>query len=106
MQGTGCPDSEVKAKSPAEYLELPEYLRPTPLQMAMPHVRWIDTFPFPRLRDNMILLDGLIDLDEFVRDLWTMASLILRPQTQRATWDPASWTMGPEFSSKWGYLFI
>ncbi|KIW12885.1 hypothetical protein PV08_08072 [Exophiala spinifera] len=106
MQGTGCPDGGIKARSPPEYLELPEFLRPTPLQMAMPHVRWIDRFPFPRLRDNMILLDGLIDLDEFVRDLWTMANLVLRPQTQKATWDPACWMMGPEFSSKWGYLFM
>ena len=82
---------------------LPEFLRPTPLQLAMVHRRWIDRFPFPRLRDNMILLSALVDLDLFVRDLFNMVSLTLRPD--RATWDPKAWTIGPEFSLKWGYLF-
>jgi hypothetical protein len=57
------------------------------------------------MRDNMILLSGLVDLDEFVRDLFGMASLILQPQTQRPTWDPESWTLGPEFAPKWAYFF-
>ncbi|EXJ68553.1 uncharacterized protein A1O5_08346 [Cladophialophora psammophila CBS 110553] len=105
MQGTSCSDCWEEAKSPLEYLALPDSLRPSPLQLAMPHQRWIDRFPFPRLRDNMILLSGLIDLNEFVRDLFGMASLILRREVHRATWDPEAWAMGAEFSSKWGYLF-
>jgi hypothetical protein len=106
MQGTGCPDSNEEAASPREYLSLPAPLRPTPLQLAMAHKRWIDRFPFPRLRDNLILLNGLVDLDEFVRDLFGMASLLLRPDSQRATWEPESWSIGSEFSLKWGYLFL
>ncbi|OQV04559.1 hypothetical protein CLAIMM_09419 [Cladophialophora immunda] len=105
MQGTICEGSDQEVKSPPEYLSLPESLRPSPLQLAVPHRRWIDRFPFPRLRDNMILLGGLIDLDEFVRDLFGMASLVLRRGVHRPTWDPESWAIGAEFSSKWGYLF-
>ncbi|KIW81653.1 hypothetical protein Z517_04679 [Fonsecaea pedrosoi CBS 271.37] len=105
MQGTVCEGSHQEVKSPPEYLTLPESLRPSPLQLAVPHRRWIDRFPFPRLRDNMILLGGLIDLDDFVRDLFGMASLILRHEVRRATWDPESWAIGREFSAKWGYLF-
>ena len=106
MQGTGCTDCIEDDKSPAGYLSLPEPLRPTPLQLAMPHLRWIDRFPFRRLRDNMILLTGLIDLNEFVRDLFGMSSLMLRPNSQWPTWEPESWIIGPEFSTKWGYLFL
>lgn len=103
MQGTTCLDSQQDARCPPEYLALPEALRPTPLQLAMPHRRWIDRFPFPRLRDNMILLSALIDLDDFVRDLFGTESLTLRKDC--ATWEPQSWVIGPEFSAKWGYLF-
>ncbi|KIW67194.1 hypothetical protein PV04_06462 [Phialophora macrospora] len=106
MQGTGCPDANDEVASPREYLALPEPLRPTALQLALPHRRWIDRFPFPRLRNNLILLNGLVDLDEFVRDLFGMASLLLRPDLRRATWEPESWRMGTEFSLKWGYLFL
>lgn len=106
MQGTTCcQGASIDAPSPAEYLSLPEPLRPTPLQLAVTHRRWIDRFPFPRMRDNMILLTGLIDLDEFVRDLFGMASLVPRLGVQRLTWDPRHWTIGPEFAAKWGYLF-
>ncbi|KAI1615241.1 hypothetical protein EDD37DRAFT_510994 [Exophiala viscosa] len=106
MQGTSCPDAGDQVKSPMEYLALPDPLRPSPLQLAVAHPRWIDRFPFQRFRDNMILLLGLIDLDEFIGDMFGMASLILRIETQRATWDPAAWAIGTEFSSKWGYLFL
>lgn len=57
------------------------------------------------MRDNLILLSQIIDIDAFVRDLFGMSSIILRTNTARATWEPDAWTVGPEFSSKWGYLF-
>jgi hypothetical protein len=106
MQGTmSCEEGSIDAPSPTAYLSLPEALKPTPLQLAMAHRRWIDRFPFPRMRDNMILLAALIDLDEFVRDLFGMASLLPRPEVQRLTWEPTHWIIGPEFAAKWGYLF-
>ncbi len=106
MQGTGCPDSNDETTSPREYLSLPEALQPTPLQLVTSHKRWIDRFPFPRLRDNLILLNGLVDLEDFVRDLFGMASLLLRSDLRRATWDSTAWTMGTGFAKKWGYLFL
>lgn len=103
MLGTTCFSCTLDSKSPPEYRFLPEHLRPSPLQLAVVHRRWIDRFPFPRLRDNMILLSTIIDLDDFVRDLFGMASLILRQGG--TTWDPKAWIIGSEFASKWGYLF-
>lgn len=106
MQGTGCPEAEEEGTSPLDYLSLPDSLKPTPLQLAMPHKRWIDRMPFPRLRDNIILLNNLIDLDDFVRDLLGSAGLIWRPESGKATWEAEAWIITTEFSLKWGYLFI
>lgn len=82
---------------------LPDALQPTPLQLVVPHRLWIDRFPFVRLRDNMILLNSLLDLDAFCGDLFNTASLTLRPSAP--SWDPRSWVLGEEFAAKWGYLF-
>jgi hypothetical protein len=106
MQNTDCKTSHEELTSPRRDLALPEFLRPSPLQLAMPHARWIDRFPFPRMRDNMILLRGVVDLVDFIQDLFGMSSLLVRPGVQRATWDPDCWVMGPEFQLKWGYLFL
>lgn len=54
----------------------------------------------------MILLMELVDLDEFTRDVFSMAGLILRTEVPRASWDPDAWTISAEFGSKWGYLFL
>lgn len=105
MQGiipANCHSHEV---SPLQPLSLPDALRPTPLQLISPHRRWIDRFPFPRLRDNLIVLDDLVDLDEFVRDLFATAGLSFRFELRRPTWEPSSWEIKPDFASKWGYLF-
>ncbi|KAF4967686.1 hypothetical protein F66182_17906, partial [Fusarium sp. NRRL 66182] len=40
---------------------IPETLMPTPLQRSIPHEAWIDIFPLPALRDNLIRLRGTID---------------------------------------------
>ncbi|KAK4941603.1 hypothetical protein LTR10_018480 [Elasticomyces elasticus] len=105
VQGTICSACDENAPSPIEYLSLPDSLKPTPLQLVKPHRKWIDRFPFPRMRDNLILLSEILDLDDFVRDLFGMSSLIFRHESGQATWDPGAWIIAPEFASKWGYLF-
>jgi hypothetical protein len=36
------------------------------------HPRWYDRLPFPRMRDSLIKLVGVIDEEELLRDLFTM----------------------------------
>jgi hypothetical protein len=83
--------------------DVPEPLHPTSLQLTTVHPQWIDRFPFPRMRDNMITLLSIINEEEFLADLFCLTSFTLEPGT--ASWDPRGWKIGKEFSEKWGYLF-
>jgi hypothetical protein len=51
--------------------EFPPMLKPTALQGQVPHLPWIDLFPSPSLRDNLIsaFMQSRINLDELVMDL-------------------------------------
>ncbi|EXL45812.1 hypothetical protein FOCG_13169 [Fusarium oxysporum f. sp. radicis-lycopersici 26381] len=52
-----------------EYLPLPTRLEPTQIQMTLPHPCWIDIFPFPGLRDNLIRKQLTYDHIQFLEDL-------------------------------------
>lgn len=50
----------------AEEPSLPTYLRPTALQQTVTHHSWLDLFPIPRMRDNILrgIEAGEYDEDE------------------------------------------
>ena len=102
MMGLSC-SSVVPAKSSKVGPEIPEPLHPTPLQLTTIHPRWIDRFPFPKMRDNFINLGAIIDEEEFMRDLFSMESFTIQPGM--SGWDPRAWIISKEFARKWGYLF-
>ncbi|VTT66474.1 unnamed protein product [Fusarium fujikuroi] len=52
-----------------EHLPLPTRLEPTHTQMTSPHPCWIDIFPFPELRDNLIRKQLIYDHIQFLEDL-------------------------------------
>jgi hypothetical protein len=83
--------------------EIPATLRPTALQMTTLHIPWIDRFPFPKMRDNTILLGGIIDEEDFLNDLFTTENFTVVPGS--VSWDPNGWIIAKEFGKKWGYLF-
>lgn len=102
MMGLKC-GFIVPHKSSRQGPHIPASLQPTALQLTTFHVPWIDRFPFPKMRDNFIGLTGIIDEEEFLRDLFTMDGLSLKPNGLGS--DPASWIMGRDFGKKWGYLW-
>lgn len=102
LMGIPCSVSTPK-KSAVPGPEVPESLQPTDLQLSTIHPSWIDRFPFPKMRDNMITLLGIINEEEFLADLFCLTSFTLDPGA--APWDPAAWKIGRDFSEKWGYLF-
>lgn len=100
--GLSCHGSKFDT-SPPQPLTIPESLYPTPLQLSTPHHDWIDRFPFPRMRDNMIILNDTIDVKDILCDFFLMRSFSVR--SGGASWDPDAWLISPEFNEKWGYLF-
>ncbi|KAL5342002.1 hypothetical protein BJX70DRAFT_357548 [Aspergillus crustosus] len=86
---------------------IPVSLRPTEIQQSMPHHPWLDFFPFPRMRDCLIMAAHLFDDDELCHDLmafWdtrnTNATMIVWGQS----WDPRNWEVTEGFAAKWGWL--
>ncbi|KAL5331442.1 hypothetical protein ACEPPN_000972 [Leptodophora sp. 'Broadleaf-Isolate-01'] len=48
---------------------IPFALAPTSLQQTQPHSIWVNFFPFPRIRDNLIMYEGDFDHWELLEDL-------------------------------------
>jgi hypothetical protein len=94
----------VPAKSKPAGPEIPLPLQPTELQLITIHETWIDRFPFPKMRNSLISLSGVIDGEEFVRDMMLMPSFEIVPG--RLPWDPRAWKILKPFAQKWGYLFF
>lgn len=82
---------------------VPPSLHPTETQMTILHFPWIDRFPFPKMRDNVIRLCGIIDEEEFLADIFTTDSFTIVPDS--VSWDPMGWVISKQFEQKWGYLF-
>jgi len=104
---------------------LPPTLRPTQMQLSVPHHPEVDVFPFPQFRDNMILGEGLYDDVEFCQDLVygvddgkggerkvdqrNCAKMSTGGRTGLIVWsDPwlqSSWEVEPDFARKYRKLF-
>jgi Domain of unknown function (DUF3425) len=102
MLGIPCGTMFAMKSNPA-VLGIPDSLKPTLLQLSTVHWAWVDKFPFPDFRDEIILHSGTIDDEEFLEDLFAMEAFTLAPGG--ASWDPYAWSINPEFQQKWGYLF-
>lgn len=89
----------------------PESLHPTELQISVPHHPWIDLFPIPKLRDNLlyaIATQETFDEDELCFD---MVEISHGEPTEKPAlivwgdpWDPRGWEASLPFLRKWGYL--
>ncbi|MCJ1474355.1 hypothetical protein MMC13_003013 [Lambiella insularis] len=104
---------------PAETL-IPPSLRPTELQLAVPHNRWIDIFPHPAVRDNLILAGEAAANNDLCADL--VGSMHAEPGSGMGVgddgeevvemgmrvwsdpWDIRSWEVTAGFAQKWGWL--
>ena len=102
LLGLTCNRSNFVKSSP-QPASVPQILHPTQSQLTIPHHDWIDRFPFPKWRDNLILLSYVIDSGELFKDFFTMRSFTLKEGA--LAWDPQAWEMSPDFQEKWGYLF-
>ncbi|KAL6711068.1 hypothetical protein ACN47E_006943 [Coniothyrium glycines] len=76
IQSIPCSRNSSRTPLPAASIPLP--LRPTELQLMVVHPRWIDRLPFPKMRDSLIRLRGIVDEEEILMDLFTMLSWRIR----------------------------
>ncbi|MCJ1326052.1 hypothetical protein MMC10_002715 [Thelotrema lepadinum] len=102
LLGLQCSQCKID-KSNITVQTIPTSLNPTPLQLGVPHPTFIDRFPFQKFRDNFIYFSVLIDVEQFLSDLFNLPSFALTPGGQ--SWDPSVWRIGPQFEKRWGYLF-
>lgn len=100
--GLGC-CTAIPAKSKPATPDVPLPLKPTVTQLLTMHSPCIDQFPFPKLRDNLINLNAIIDEEDIVRDLLLKPSFSI--SAGGAPWDPRAWKIEKPFADKWGYLF-
>ncbi|KAF5623758.1 uncharacterized protein FTJAE_10519 [Fusarium tjaetaba] len=85
----------------------PVNLQPTALQRTVPHHPWIDLYPIPRMRDNILLSLQHLDKDELCSDL-----LDVRPGLDEKPslvvwgdpWDIRGWEASALFIQKWGWM--
>ncbi|KAH7310776.1 hypothetical protein B0I35DRAFT_439669 [Stachybotrys elegans] len=88
---------------------IPETLKPTTLQLSARHHPWLDLFPLPKFRDNILaasmvmvpeqeqeLYDDILELGD--RREWSGLLVWGDP------WDPSTWEVSLPFLRKWGWL--
>ncbi|KAF5633401.1 alcohol dehydrogenase [Fusarium sp. NRRL 52700] len=88
----------------------PASLQPTMLQRSTAHHPWIDLFPFPNFRDNVLrgMQKGLFDDDELCGDLLGVEGGRVGEQPSllvwTVAWDAKGWEVNAAFVKKWGGL--
>lgn len=85
----------------------PEHLKPTFLQRTVEHHPWIDLFPMPQMRDNILRAGEDFDdeplcqvLVEDRRSQGQWSGLIVWGDP----WDPRNWEVSPSFARDWFWV--
>ncbi|EUC46541.1 hypothetical protein COCMIDRAFT_35894 [Bipolaris oryzae ATCC 44560] len=112
----GCNGPIRDARSVTLLLErgtVPGNLVPTVVQLSIRHHPWLDLFPLPRMRDNLLLatnsylspeeeqepFDDIMDSGRGKHE-WTGLVVWGEP------WDPQNWEVSKPFLEKWYWLMI
>ena len=85
-----------------EVVSLPRSLQPTALQLSTPHHPWLDLFPSPQMRDNLIILESLVDEYGLCEDLCNTMEGTAGILVWEDPWDPTGWEVTSSFMSAWG----
>ncbi|CAI7678993.1 unnamed protein product [Penicillium pancosmium] len=83
-------------------VSLPPSLQPTALQLSTPHHPWLDLFPSPQMRDNLIALEPLVDEYGLCEDLCSSTEGTTGILVWKDPWDPSGWEITSSFMSVWG----
>ena len=93
--------------SPESWGSLPENLRPTELQHKVEHHPWIDLFPIPTMRDNLLRAGADYDDTAICLDIVEIGD---KPKEKAGLivwgepWDIYGWEASPAFLRKWAWV--
>ena len=102
--------------SPETYEAMPEWLRPTPNQLFMPHINIVDFTVWPAFRELVVQIPAMQERMEWLMDMsltiqcdWAFAAgealykhedtgqIDLCPAAKRALHNLSNWSVGPSF---------
>ncbi|PLB46197.1 hypothetical protein P170DRAFT_390734 [Aspergillus steynii IBT 23096] len=86
---------------------LPVSLRPTPIQRRISHHPWLDFFPDPRMRDNLVSAGDAFDDEQLCIDImgfWDMSNESCSLLVWGDPSDPANWEVTEQFLRKWPWV--
>lgn len=88
---------------------VPPSLRPSSVQLRVSHHPWLDFFPFPGMRDRLILAGELLDDDDLCHDLmafWDTRNTGATLLVWGHAWEPQNWEVTESFVRKWKWLLF
>jgi hypothetical protein len=88
-----------------EVASFPVSLQPTALHFWTPHHPWLDLFPSPQMRDNLIVLEPLVDEYRLCEALCNSMEGTAGILVWKDPWDPTGWEVTSSFMSAWGLTF-
>lgn len=83
---------------------LPESLAPTSTQRSTPHHPWLDCFPFPRIRDNLVTGSRSFNDCELCTDIMDPANGDVGMMVWGDPWLPQNWEVSELFARKWAWV--
>lgn len=83
---------------------LPPALSPTALQVQVSHHPWLDCFPFPQIRDNLIRATDLFSDCDLCSDIMDPANGDVGMIVWGDPWLPGSWEVSEFFIQKWFWI--
>jgi hypothetical protein len=92
---------------PPGMTSIPPSLHPTSHQRSLPHHPWLDFFPHPRVRDNLLRAQGSYDKHDFCLDIlgfWNPNALDNMLLVWGEPHDSGNWEVTEGFIKKWGWV--
>ncbi|PYI35348.1 hypothetical protein BP00DRAFT_442871 [Aspergillus indologenus CBS 114.80] len=83
---------------------LPASLFPTSTQCTISHHPWLDCFPFPRMRDNLVQAAGSFNDCELCTDIVDPTNGDIGMMVWGDPWLPQSWEVSQLFVAKWAWV--
>ncbi|CCD34321.1 hypothetical protein ACHAPC_003029 [Botrytis cinerea] len=84
----------------------PQALCPTKIQRTIPHHPWLDLWPIPQMRDNLLLHAESYDEDQLCNDLVEFGGLMNEQSgliVWGEPWDVWGWEVSETFLRNWGW---